>query len=67
MCNLCFSYDPGEMSPKTHVSRMKEEFPIHSAQFFTAIIYEFKPALAEDIYKDIIINSLQFLVREKRI
>jgi REP element-mobilizing transposase RayT len=46
---------------------MKEEFPIHSAQFFTATIYEFKPALAEDIYKDIIIDSLQFLVREKRI
>ena len=46
---------------------MKEKFPIHSAQFFTATIYEFKPALAEDIYKDIIINSLQFLVREKRI
>ena len=46
---------------------MKEEFPIHSAQFFAATIYEFKPALAEDIYKDIIIDSLQFLAREKRI
>ncbi len=46
---------------------MKEEFPIHAAQFFTATIYEFKPALTEDIYKDIIIDSLQVLVRDKRI
>src|SRR5687767_6538060 len=46
---------------------MKVEFPIHSAQFFTATIYEFQPALAEDRYKDIIIESLQFLVGKKRI
>jgi putative transposase len=33
-------------------------------QFFTATILEWKPLLKEDIYKDIIIKSLQFLTNE---
>ena len=37
------------------------------AQFFTATILEWKPQLAEDALKDIIISSLQFLVKDGRI
>jgi putative transposase len=46
---------------------MKQEYPVHSAQFFTATIYEWQPVLADDRYKDIIIERLQFLVTKKRI
>ena len=34
-------------------------------QFFTATILEWKHLLVEDKYKDIIIESLRFLVKEK--
>lgn len=37
------------------------------AQFFTATILEWKPLLTEDKYKDIIIESLRFLAKEKRV
>ena len=46
---------------------MKDEYLIYAADYFTATIYEWKPALAKDAYKDIIIESLQFLVDKKRI
>lgn len=46
---------------------MKEEYLKYPANYFTATIYEWKPLLANDNYKDIIIGSLQFLVNEKRI
>ena len=36
-------------------------------QFFTATILEWKPLLRQDKYKQIIIDSLKFLVAEKRI
>ena len=36
-------------------------------QFFTATILEWKYLLKEDTYKDIIIDSLQFLKKEKSI
>ena len=36
-------------------------------QFFTATILEWKHLLKDDKYKDIIIESLRFLVKEKRI
>jgi REP-associated tyrosine transposase len=36
-------------------------------QFFTATILEWKHLLTNDKYKDIILNSLRFLVNEKRI
>jgi len=39
----------------------------YHAQFFTATILEWKPLLKEDKYKDIIIESLRFLVKEKRV
>jgi len=46
---------------------MKQEYPVNCVQFFTASIYEHKHLLAHDSHKDIIIESLQFLVAEKRI
>jgi signal transduction histidine kinase len=46
---------------------MKEEYLLHPANFFTATIYRGKPALANDVYKDIIIESLQFLVDKQGI
>ena len=36
-------------------------------QFFTATIYEWNHLLMDDNVKDIIINSLRFLVKEDRI
>jgi putative transposase len=36
-------------------------------QFFTATILDWKPLLKEDKYKDIIVNSLRFLVDKKRV
>jgi putative transposase len=46
---------------------MNPEYTIHAAQYFTATIYEWRNVLSEDNHKDIIIDSLQFLVNEKRI
>ena len=46
---------------------MKTDYFFHAAQFFTATIYEWQPDLADDEYKNIIIESLQFLVTKKRI
>jgi REP element-mobilizing transposase RayT len=37
------------------------------AQFFKATILESKPLLAEDALKDIIISSLQFVIKDGRI
>ncbi|MBY0477268.1 MAG: hypothetical protein K2Q24_06455 [Chitinophagaceae bacterium] len=36
-------------------------------QFFTATILEWKHLLKEDKYKDIILESLRFLVKEQRV
>ncbi len=46
---------------------MKTEYSFHASRFFTATIYEWQPVLADEQYKNIIIQSLQFLVAEKRI
>ena len=46
---------------------MQPNFSIEYPQFYTATILEWKHLLAEDKHKDIIIESLQFLVKEKRI
>jgi len=35
--------------------------------FFTATILEWKPLLKEDVFKDIVMDSLEFLVAKKRI
>jgi REP element-mobilizing transposase RayT len=39
----------------------------HHPQFFTATNLEWKPLLANDTYKKIIVDSLRFLVNEKRV
>ena len=46
---------------------MKQESPSYYPQFFTASIYERKHLLIYDTHKDIIIESLQFLVTGKKI
>ncbi len=46
---------------------MKEEYLHYPANYFTATIHEWKPLLANDNYKNIIIGSLQHLVSKKRI
>ncbi len=46
---------------------MKTQYAIHWPQFYTATIYQWLPLLADDKYKNIIIDSLQFLVNNKRI
>ena len=46
---------------------MNQNFPIHSAQFFTATIYQWNHLLSDDRHKDIIADSLKFLVTNKRI
>ncbi len=46
---------------------MKEEYLHYPANYFTATIQEWKPLLANDNYKNIIIDSLQHLVTKNRI
>jgi len=41
--------------------------PQFNPQYFTATILDWQHLLKPDKYKDIIIQSLQFLVKEKRI
>jgi len=41
--------------------------PLYHLQYFTATILDWQHLLKPDKYKDIIIQSLQFLVREKRV
>ena len=43
------------------------KYPVFWPQFYTATILEWKPLLKEDKYKDVLIESLRFLVSEKRI
>ena len=45
---------------------MKEEYVHYPAIHFTATMHEWKPLLANDSYKDIIVDSLQTLVSKKR-
>ena len=46
---------------------MNTIYPIDWPQFFTATINDWKPLLASNDYKHIIIQSLKFLVTDKRI
>lgn len=43
------------------------KYPVFWPQFYTATISEWKPLLQQDKYKNVIIESLRFLVIEKRI
>ena len=44
---------------------MNSEYTVYATQYFTATIYEWQPVLANDTHKDIIIDSLQYLVNDK--
>ena len=46
---------------------MNQNFPIEGSKFFTATIYEWKHLLADDNHKNIIVDSLRFLVTDNRI
>jgi REP element-mobilizing transposase RayT len=46
---------------------MKTTYPEYWPQFYTATIYKWQHLLAHDKHKDIIVESLRFLVTEKRI
>jgi|SRR5665213_746545 len=46
---------------------MSQNFPVYSSQFFTATIYQWNHLLANDHHKDIIVESLRFLVTGERI
>ena len=46
---------------------MKQSYPEYWPQYFTSTIYELKHLLADNKNKDILIDSLRFLVEEKRI
>lgn len=46
---------------------MKTMYPEHWPQFYTATINNWQHLLADDKHKEIIVNSLKFLVTEKRI
>jgi len=46
---------------------MNTTYPIEYPQFFTATIIDWKHLLLDNRHKDIIIDSLKFLVAEKRI
>jgi REP element-mobilizing transposase RayT len=43
------------------------KYPIYWPQYFTATILEWKYLLKQDKYKDVIIDSLRFLVSERRV
>lgn len=43
------------------------KYPAFWPQFYTATILEWKPLLKQDKYKDVVIESLRFLVNEKRV
>jgi putative transposase len=43
------------------------KYPVFWPQFYTATILEWKPLLKQDKYKNVVIETLRFLVNEKRI
>ena len=46
---------------------MNQNFPVHSSQFFRATIYQWHHLLSDDGHKNIVTESLKFLVTDKRI
>ncbi|MBC7536066.1 MAG: transposase [Ferruginibacter sp.] len=46
---------------------METTYPVYWPQFYTATIYQWKQLLLKEAYKNIIIESLQYLVSDKRI
>jgi putative transposase len=56
-------YTGHQLSVISDMPALLKEYP----QFFTASNLEWKPLLQADKYKDIIINSMKFLVEDKRV
>ncbi len=50
-----------------YISVMNPEHTVHETQYFTATIHEWQSVLADNSHKDIIIESLQYQVDDKRI
>ena len=50
-----------------YLSLVKQSYPEYWPQYSTATIYQWKHLLEDNNHKDIIINSLKYLVTEKRI
>jgi putative transposase len=46
---------------------MSISYPVHWPQFYTATCNEWLPLLDNEKYKNIIVDSLRFLVRDKRL
>ena len=46
---------------------VKTTYPEYWPQFYTATIYKWQRVLSEDKYKDIIIDSLKFMIKDKRV
>src|SRR5688572_4319209 len=46
---------------------MPFKFPTCWPEFYTATIFNWKPLLSDNRYKDIIVSSLQFLVSNQRV
>jgi len=47
-----------------YISPVKEAYPEYWPQFFTATIYKWQHLLLQDKHKDVIISSLEYLVKE---
>ena len=54
-----------KLSFRLITSQLKITITTHYSQYFTATILEWKHLLKPDKYKDVIIDSLKFLVKEK--
>ena len=50
-----------------YFQQMKQQYAHEWPQFFTATIQEWKHLLKEDKYKNIIVDSLKFLVTERHV
>ena len=51
----------------TYLRIMKTSYPEYWPQFYTATIYKWQHLLADDKHKDTIVDSLKYLVNDKRI
>lgn len=49
------------------INVMDQNFSIEGAQFFTATIFQWNHLLSDDNHKNIIVESLKFLVTDNRI
>ena len=50
-----------------YIQIMNSERVSEWPQFYTASVFQWKPLLKDDKFKDIIVNSLRFLVADNRI